>query len=201
MGHLGIGKDEVFKALAQRLDKNPVGAPLNETLMQILYTLYSEKEAIIGSNFPQGFAGLDKLASLTGIAEADLSEHLNQMADKGLVIDIPRPKNTLYMLTPLVIGFFEYTFMRVTEQVPLRELAELLERYHHEKGVAEEFFGAETKLFQTWPYESSIPAEIETEVLNYEKASAMIRDGKREQLQRIAKAKQQDKPNIGKETD
>lgn len=176
MGHLGIGKEEVFQALAKRLDQNPIGAPLNTTLMQILYTLYSEQEAEIGSTFPQGFAGLDKLTSLTGIPAAELRVHLDNMAAKGLVIDIPRPKNTLYMLTPLVIGFFEYTFMRVTEKLPLPELAELFERYHHEKGVAEEFFGAETKLFQTWPYESSIPADIETEVLDYEKASAMIRD-------------------------
>lgn len=98
------------------------------------------------------------------------------MADKGLIIDIPRKDRTLYTLAPLVIGFFEYTFMRVTDKLPLRDLAELFEQYHHEKGVAEEFFGAATKMFQTWAYESLMPADVETEVLSYEKASAMIRD-------------------------
>ncbi|MBC9785583.1 4Fe-4S binding protein [Heliobacterium chlorum] len=176
MGHLGIGKEEVFKALARRLDKNPVGAPMNETLMQILYRMYEEKEARIASQFPQGFTTADKLSLLTGFSEEDIVIQLNHMADKGLVIDIPRKGRTLYSLTPLVIGFFEYTFMRVTDKLPMKDLAELFEKYHHEKGVSEEFFGADTKMFQTWTYESLMPEEVETEVLDYEKASAMIRD-------------------------
>lgn len=176
MGHLGHGKNEVFLALAGRLDKNPVGAPLNETLLRILHILYTDKEATIGSQFPPGFTTLDKLVRLTGLPEAELTASLSAMAEKGLVIDIPRRDKTLYSLTPLVIGFFEYTFMRVTDQLPLPELAELFELYLHERGVTEEFFGADTKLFQTWAYESVIPGEVITEVLDYEKASAMIRD-------------------------
>ncbi|HMM22520.1 MAG TPA: 4Fe-4S binding protein [Selenomonadales bacterium] len=176
MGHLGAGKNEVFLALAGRLAQNPVGAPLNTTLIRILQILYTEKEAAIGSQFPTGFTTLDKLARLTGLPEAELSAGLAAMAGKGLIIDIPRRDKTLYSLTPLVIGFFEYTFMRVTDQLPLPELAELFELYLHERGVAGEFFGADTKLFQTWAYESAIPGDVVTEVLDYEKASAMIRD-------------------------
>ena len=176
MGHLGIQKETVLQALARRLDKNPVGAPLNETLMQILSVMYTEKEALIGSRFPPGFITADKLADLTGMTTADVARHLSEMADKGLVIDIPRDETTFYLLSPLVIGFFEYTFMRASSKLPLKDLAELFERYHHEEGVVEEFFGGETKMFHTWAYESLIPEDIETEVLPYEKASEMIRD-------------------------
>jgi ferredoxin len=176
MGHLGVSKHEVFKALADRLNHNPIGAPLNETLMRILHIMYTEKEASIGASFPQGFTKVQKLAQLTGLQEQELLCHLDAMAAKGLVMDIPRKENKLYMLTPLVIGFFEYTFMRVTPTLPMQELAELFERYHHEKGVAQELFGGHTKLFQTWVYESMMPEDVETEVLPYEKASAMIRD-------------------------
>lgn len=176
LGHLGIGKGEVFKALAQRLDKNPVGAPMNETLMEILYLIYSEKEAEIGSQFPQGFITIDKLVAVTGLDQAQLVHHLNNMADKGLVIDMNRKGKTYYLLNPLVIGFFEYTFMRVNEKLPMKDLAELFETYHTQPGVAEEFFGADTKMFQTWAYESLMPDDVETEVVDYEKASAMIRD-------------------------
>ncbi len=175
MGHLGLDKEKVFKALAKRLDKNPIGAPLNETLMKILYTMYSEKEAEIGSKFPLGFATMKKLSQATGLSEEDLDQQLNNMADKGLVIDVNRKDRTYYLLTPLVIGFFEYTFMRVTDKLPMQDLAELFEQYHNEKGVTEEFFGAETKMFQTWAYESLMSEEVETEVLDYEKASHMIR--------------------------
>lgn len=176
MGHLGTGKADVFRALAERLDRNPVGAPLSDTLMRILKIMYSEQEAEIGSRFPPGFTTADRLASATGLPTAEILRHLDHMTAKGLVVDVPGRGRTLYALSPLVVGFFEYTFMRVTNTLPLRELAELFERYHHEPGVAEEFFGAETKMFQTWAYESLMPAEVETEVLTYEKASAMIRD-------------------------
>lgn len=175
MGHLGNGKADVFLALAARLDKNPVGAPNNETLMRILHIMYTDKEAVVGSQFPSGFTTIDKLAALTGLPETELAPLLENMASKGLVVDIPRRDKVLYSLSPLVVGFFEYTFMRTGGPLPLGELAELFERYHHERGVAEEFFGADTKIFQTWSYESAMPADITTEVLDYEKASAMIR--------------------------
>jgi NAD-dependent dihydropyrimidine dehydrogenase PreA subunit len=176
LGHIGLGKEEVYKALAQRLNKNPVGAPMNETLMKILYILFEEQEAVIGSKFPPGFTTADKLAKAAGIGEAELTRYLNAMADKGLVMDIPRGDNTFYLLSPLVVGFFEYTFMRAQSRLPLKELAELFEQYHHEKGVSEEFFGGDTKMFHTWAYESLMPEDVETEILTYELASEMIRD-------------------------
>ncbi|KKM10886.1 (Fe-S)-binding protein [Clostridiales bacterium PH28_bin88] len=176
MGHLGIAKNKVYLALAQRLDQNPVGAPFNQTLMEILYRLYTETQAEIGSKFPLQACRIDQLSAATGIEAAALEKHLDDMAGKGLVIDIQRKGSRYYMLSPMVIGFMEYTFMRVTDRVPMQELAELFEAYHHQAGVPEEFFGAPTKLFQTWAYESLMPGEVETEVLSYEKASEMIRD-------------------------
>jgi formate hydrogenlyase subunit 6/NADH:ubiquinone oxidoreductase subunit I/DNA-binding transcriptional ArsR family regulator len=175
MGHLTFAKEEVYKALANRLDKNPVGAPLNETLLQILKIMYTEKEAEIGSKFPAGFSTADRLAEISGLSREEITAHLEEMAVKGLVIDSPRGTETFYLLSPLVVGFFEYTFMRTDGRLPLKELAELFERYHHEPGVTEEFFGAETKIFRTWTYESQLPVEVHTEVLDYEKASAIIR--------------------------
>ncbi len=174
MGHLGHAKADVFRALAERLDKNPVGAPPNETLMRILHIMYTEQEAAVGSKFPFGFTTLDRLAALTGLAAADLAPLLDSMASKGLVVDMPRRDRALYSLSPLIIGFFEYTFMRTGGSLPLGELADLFERYHAEQNVAAEFFGADTKLIQTLAYESAMQ-DITTEVLDYEKASAVIR--------------------------
>ncbi|MBS3976155.1 MAG: 4Fe-4S dicluster domain-containing protein [Syntrophomonadaceae bacterium] len=176
MGHLAISKSHVYRALAERLEKNPVGVLINETLMEILYRLYTETEAEIGSKFPISFAPLEKIAQITGMPGEILEQHLEDMAQKGLIIDTFRDGNRYYFLSPMAIGFMEYTFMRVTDKVPMQELAELFEEYHQAPGATEAFFGAETKLFHTWPYESMIPADVETEVLNYEKASAMIRD-------------------------
>ncbi|MCL5058177.1 MAG: (Fe-S)-binding protein [Actinobacteria bacterium] len=176
MGHLTMAKDEVYRALAERLGKNPVGAVVNETLMKILYILYGEPEAAIGSKFPMRPATIGKISEKTGFSIEELKVHLEKMAQKGLVADFPRKGETLYHLSPLVVGWFEYTFMRVTDRLPMADLARLFNDYHHEKGVAEEFFGAETKMFNVLPYEDHIPPEVQSEVLTYERASQMIRD-------------------------
>lgn len=176
MGHLTMAKEEIYRALAQRLDKNPVGAVLTETLMEILYRMYNQSEAAIGSSFPMLPATIEKISQRTGFNPEELRSHLENMADKGLVVDIQRKGDTYYALSPLVVGWFEYTFMRVTDKVPMGELAILFNQYHHENGVAEEFFGGETKMFQVRAYESHMPDDVKTEVLTYEKASDMIKE-------------------------
>lgn len=60
---------------------------------------------------------------------------LDGMSDKGLVLDIPRKDSFYYILTPMLIGFFEYTFMRTGNHATLKELAELFETYFHSEGV------------------------------------------------------------------
>lgn len=175
MGHLVNAKDEIYRALAERLNKYPVGAPVNEILMDILFRLYTESEALVGSKFPLLPMTLDQIAGITGIKEEELKQILNGMADKGLVLDIPRKDTFYYMLAPMVVGFFEYTFMRVNKDVNLKELAELFERYFKSDGVGEEFSGTDTKMMRTLIYESLIPVAVETEVLDYERASEIIR--------------------------
>lgn len=175
MGHLVHAKDEVYRALAERLNRNPVGAPVNETLMEILHKLYSETEALVGSKFPLLPMPLEKIAEITGLEQGALQNLLKGMAEKGLVLDLPRKDTTYYMLAPMVIGFFEYTFMRVRDNVNMKELAELFDRYFKNAEVREEFFGGDTKMFKALVYESLIPVAVETEVLTYEKATEVIR--------------------------
>lgn len=175
MGHLVHSKEEVYRALAERLNKNPVGAPVNEALMDILHRLYTESEALVGSKFPLLPMTLEKISGITGIAEGELKKLLDGMADKGLVLDLPRRDSTYYMLAPMVVGFFEYIFMRVRDDMNMKELAGLFDLYFHSDDVKSEFFGGDTKMMRGLVYESLIPAAVETEVLNYERASEIIR--------------------------
>ncbi|MCL2336014.1 MAG: 4Fe-4S dicluster domain-containing protein [Firmicutes bacterium] len=175
MGHIVNAKEEVYRALAERLHKNPVGAPLNETLLEILHRLYSAAEAEVGGKFPMLPMPLSKISAITGIGENELQGILESMCQKGLVLDLPRRDGVLFMLAPMVVGFFEYTFMRVGENQDMRELAGLFNRYFAHGEVRREFFGSGTKMFKALVYERLIPALVETEVLDYEKASALIR--------------------------
>jgi len=177
MGHIVVDhKEEVYRVLAERLNSNPVGAPVNEVLMKILHRLYTESEAMVGSKFPMVPMKLDKIAGITGLAEEELLHILENMAPKGLVLDLPLQDGTYYMLAPMMVGFFEFTFMRVREEIDMKELAELFTLYIETPGVWEEFFGeGNTKLVRSMVYESLIPAVVDTEVLDYERASEIIR--------------------------
>ena len=83
MGHVIHSKDEVYRLLAERLNRNPVGAPVNETLMAILHRLYTETEAMVGSKFPLQPLTLEQIAGITGINE----EQLKTILDKYYTLD------------------------------------------------------------------------------------------------------------------
>ncbi|MBA4418141.1 MAG: (Fe-S)-binding protein [Syntrophus sp. (in: bacteria)] len=177
MGHSINAKDGIYLALAERLNRHPVGAPVNETLLEILYRLYSETEAFVGSKFSLIPMTLSRIASISNIQDDELRKILDVMAEKGLVVDIPRKDTCYYVLAPMIIGFFEYTFMRTRENVDLKGLAELFDRYFHIPEVLKEFSGrADTKLMRTLVYENLIPVAVDTEILSYERASSIIRE-------------------------
>lgn len=175
MGHLAGGKDEAYRALAERLSRFPVGVVINEKLMEILKILYEEKEAAVGAKFPVKPRPLAEIVELTGMPEQVLTAVLNVMAEKGLVVDIPRKNTTYYMLSPVVVGFFEYSLMRA-DRASLRELSLLFDEYFKDRSAVEEIFGSDTKMFRALVYERYIPELIRTEVMNYEKAETVIRE-------------------------
>jgi Pyruvate/2-oxoacid:ferredoxin oxidoreductase delta subunit len=175
VGHLTGGKEEAYQALAERLSRFPVGVVINDTLMEILQLLYTEKEAVVGSKFPIKPRPLAEIAELTAMTAEQAGKVLNGMAEKGLVVDIPRKGTTYYMLSPVVVGFFEYSMMRA-EGANISELSSLYDHYFHDKVVAEEIFGSDTRIFRALVYERYIPELIQTEVLDFEKAEAVIRE-------------------------
>ncbi|MDD3023822.1 MAG: (Fe-S)-binding protein, partial [Syntrophomonadaceae bacterium] len=175
MGHLIHSKDEVYRALAERLNREPVGVLINDTLMTIIQRLYTESEAIVGSKFPMVPMKIERIAKAAGISSEELKPILDRMADKGLVMDFPRRETSFYMLAPMVIGFFEYTFMRTRDEVNMKELAELFNSYFSDKEAMKEFAGIDTRMMRTLVYEHLIPVAVETEVLTYERASEIIR--------------------------
>lgn len=118
---------------------------------------------------------IERIAQITGISPELLKPLLDSMADKGLVMDFPRRDTSFYMLAPMVIGFFEYTFMRVRSDVDMKELAELFNSYFNDEKARKEFSGIDTRMMRTLVYERLIPVAVETEVLTYERASEIIR--------------------------
>ncbi|HKJ66061.1 MAG TPA: hypothetical protein VJ969_11705, partial [Desulfopila sp.] len=158
MGHHGAKENLV--PLIDRLNRYPIGLFDNEKLRQILAHLFSEEEAYVASRFPLQESTLGELRRATKMEENDLLPILETMADKGLVMDLSYGGTTYYLLMPGLIGFFEFTFMKQRQDLPVKELALLMTEYLYddpERGQAREFFGSKTQLTRSLPYEEYIP--------------------------------------------
>ncbi len=176
MGHHLDGKSSIVP-LIDRLNKYPIGLPDSETLRRILAIIFTEDEAYVASRFPLTEATLAELGRATGWDSARLQATLAEMADKGLVMDTSYGGKTFYLLMPGLIGFFEFTFMKQRQDLPVVELAQLMHEYMYgdpDKKMAREFFGGKTPLTRSLPYEEHIP--VSSQVATYESAREIVKN-------------------------
>lgn len=174
MGHL-VGKD-LYRELGRKIDGLTVRAPWSETLYAVLTELYSPEEAEVFVKMPYTFSGLDRIARSTGYEPTRLRGILDGLADKGLVIDFCFDDGYLYMPSPLFIGIFEFTMMRTAPGVDSAKLGRLFHEYLSEGKVFAENCqdGERVSVIRALPHEGT--TEEHVEILDYEKASAIVAD-------------------------
>jgi len=176
MGHLVNGKSSIVP-LIDRLNRYPIGLPDSEKLRQILAILFSEDEAYVASRFPLQEATMKELVRATGWQEERLLPLLDSMADKGLIMDMVYGRRTFYLLLPGLIGFFELTFMKKRQDLPVKELAQLMHEYLFEDPddrMGNEFFASPTPLTRSLTYEEHIP--VESVVTTWESAREIVKN-------------------------
>jgi Pyruvate/2-oxoacid:ferredoxin oxidoreductase delta subunit len=175
MGHV-IGKD-VYRKLGEKIDKLTVRAPWNETFHAILKELYSAEEADVVVKMPYGLSNLDRIEKITKYERSKLQKILESLCSKGLVMDLWINGEYQYMLSPLVIGIFEFTMMRTGKDLNTKEWAKLFHNYLESDGT---FYAANFKHnekispLRTLPHEDAIETSEYVEVLDYEKATAIV---------------------------
>ena len=176
MGH-HLDRKSSIVPLIDRLNRYPIGLPDSDKLRRILAILFSEEEAYVASRFPLEEATLPELARATGRQAEMLAQTLEQMADKGLIIDSTYNGTTYYLLLPGLIGFFELTFMKRRQDLPVEELAQLMHDYlfdDPDKKMGAEFFASKTPLTRSMAYEEHIPTESRVET--YESAREIVKN-------------------------
>ena len=174
MGHLA-SPEPPYRKLQQRLDRNITGAPDSPEFMQILRLLFSPEEADIARQMPMQFMSLSKLARKLGTPAEPLAAKLANMAARGLVFDMEHDGRRYFALAPVVIGFFEFTFMRVREDYPTAELARLFDAYLYEdERFARAVFGGQTQIGRSLVREEALPAGDHIEILDWERASHIV---------------------------
>ena len=174
MGHLGIEKP--YLALQERLDENPIGAPATKELFEILRLRFTEEEAEIGARMPMTPCPLEKLGARIGQEPARLEAKLERMAEKGLVMDFETNGRRFYTLAPTVIGFFEFTFMRLHKDLPNEKLADLLSAYMFENPTfPKNAFRESTQVGRAMVHEKTLSDEVRAEILPYEQTTEVLK--------------------------
>jgi ferredoxin len=175
MGHL-VGKD-IFRELGRKIDGMEMRAPWNDKLHAVLKELYTADEADIIIKMPYGLATFEEVEKATGCEKTALRRILDGLTAKGLVIDMWVNESYHYVPSPMVIGIFEFTMMRMGPNVKSKEWARLLHEYMEVDGsFLAANFGRGDQLFamRTMPHVEALQPTDSFEVLDYEKASALI---------------------------
>jgi NAD-dependent dihydropyrimidine dehydrogenase PreA subunit len=173
-----IASRGTYDSLVTRLNKNCQGAPASELLDGILKILFSEKEAGLVSKLPLRPFTARKAAKAWRMPEPDAARVLEELAGRALLIDFTsRRGQKIYVLPPPMTGFFEFSLMRVRNDVNQKALSELFHQYVsvEEDFIKALFLGGETQLGRILVNEPVLSGENALHVLDYERATHLIK--------------------------
>ena len=167
-----------FESLSERINRFPQGAPQGELLYRILALLFTEQEAELVSLLPIKPFKREIAARKWKTTSDKAQAILDTLCDRGILLDIvDRDGTSTYTLPPPMAGFFEFSMMRIRKDIDQKLLAEL---FHQYITVEEDFIRdlvcrGETQMGRTFVNEPALSKTQRLEVLDYEKASEVIR--------------------------
>lgn len=166
-----------YAGLIDRLNRFPQGAPPSELLYRILAMLFSEKEAELVALLPIRPFNAEKAAKAWKMDISSARKILDELANRAILVDIEQNGEVLYCLPPPMAGFFEFSMMRLRNDLDQKVLSELFYQYIN---VEEDFIRAlildgETQLGRVFVQEPALGEQNAIHVLDYERASEVIR--------------------------
>jgi len=175
MGHHNLISG--YDRLVERLNRFPQGAPPSELLTKILNILFREQEAELIAMMPIKPFSVSKAAKIWNMAIPAAEKILNELAGRALLVDVENNGETHYTLPPPMAGFFEFSMMRIRDNIDQKQLAELFYQYLNleEDFIRELFASGETNLGRTFVHEPVLSNENALHVLDYERASEVIK--------------------------
>ena len=126
----------------------PQGAVVSDLLFEILKILFSEREAGLVSLLPIKPFNAAKAAGIWKIKESEAKVILNDLADRGILLDTEMDEDVLYSMPPPMAGFFEFSLMRYRNDINQKTLSELFYQYMNveEDFIKNLFTSGETQL-------------------------------------------------------
>jgi ferredoxin len=117
-----------YNRLTERLNRFPQGAPPSNLLAKILQMLMSNREAELVSLLPVRPFTAKQAEKAWNMSEKETKKTLDNLAGRAVLVDIIQEGKTQYVLPPPMAGFFEFSLMRVREDIDQKVLSELFYR-------------------------------------------------------------------------
>ncbi len=166
-----------YARLADRLNRFPQGAPPSQLLYKILALLFSEKEAELVAKLPIKPFTVAKASRIWQLSPDRTRRILEELAGRAILVDLEQNGESVYVLPPPMAGFFEFSLMRTRGDIDQKLLSELFYQYMNvEEDFIRDLFGrGETQVGRAFVQEPLLSAENALHVLDYERASEVIR--------------------------
>ena len=166
-----------YSQLVDRLNRFPQGAPQSKLLTQILKMLFSEKDAELVSLLPIKPFTVEKAGRIWKMDMVSAQKALNELAGRAILVDIEQNGESVYILPPPMAGFFEFSLMRVREDIDQKLLSELFYQYLNveEDFIRELFTRGKTQIGRVFVHEPVLSNENALHVLDYERATEVIK--------------------------
>lgn len=166
-----------YARLTERLNRFPQGAPPSERLFTILRMLLNEREAELVSRLPIKPFTAEKAAKAWRMDLAGAQKVLDGLSGRALLVDIEQNGESVYALPPPMAGFFEFSLMRLRDDIDQKLLSELFYQYLNveEDFIRDLFTDGETQLGRVFVQEPALSEENALHVLDYERASEVIK--------------------------
>ena len=166
-----------YANLIERLNRFPQGVPPSELLFKILKMLFSQEEAELVSLMPIKPFTAKKASRIWKMNISNTKKVLDTLADRAILVDIEQNGETIYTLPPPMAGFFEFSMMRIRNDIDQKVLAELFYQYMNveEDFIRELFTLGETQIGRTFVQEPALSNENALYVLDYERATEVIK--------------------------
>jgi ferredoxin len=166
-----------YGQLVDRLNRFPQGAPPSKLLYKILKMLYTEKEAKLVSLLPIKPFSVEKAAAIWEMKPIAARKILDVLCQRAILMDMEENGRRVFCLPPPMAGFFEFSLMRIRNDIDQKVLGELFYQYLN---VEDDFIKAlfvegETKLGRVFVQESALSKNNRLHILDYERATKVIR--------------------------
>ena len=164
--------DQEYRLLQQRLDRHVTGAPDSAAMRRMLRLLFTPEDAHIVRQLPQVIS-VSALARKLAMDVHLVDQQVTSMAERGLVLDFVRNDKRYVLATPIVIGFYEFTFMRDRPGAPMAEYAEAFDALFEDEGFVRGVFAGSTQLGRSLVREEAVDT---SEILDWERATKVVED-------------------------